>query len=63
MNYFNLKMCSTSVNSPIIAKLADFGTAVQLIVPELRTRIVDQPLWLAPEVTLPWALPLIIYRS
>ena len=46
----NILMCSNTVNAPIIAKLADFGTAVQLIVPELRTRLVDQPLWLAPEV-------------
>mmetsp|Transcript_4454 Transcript_4454/g.6234 ORF Transcript_4454/g.6234 Transcript_4454/m.6234 type:complete len:1257 (-) Transcript_4454:61-3831(-) len=31
-------------------KIADFGTATPLYIPELRVRLVDQPLWLAPEV-------------
>ena len=43
-------MVSSNSTSPIMAKVADFGTTIPLCIPELRSRLVDQPLWLAPEV-------------
>jgi serine/threonine protein kinase len=43
-------MLSKSLGSPIMAKVADFGTATPLYIPELKERVVQQPVWLAPEV-------------
>eukprot|EP01114_Cavostelium_apophysatum_P015009 TRINITY_DN4008_c0_g1_i4.p1 TRINITY_DN4008_c0_g1~~TRINITY_DN4008_c0_g1_i4.p1 ORF type:complete len:1425 (+),score=391.51 TRINITY_DN4008_c0_g1_i4:717-4991(+) len=46
----NILMVSTDVNSPAMAKVADFGLTTPLFIPEFRTRFVDQPMWLAPEI-------------
>jgi len=35
----------------IVAKVADFGVSAELIlVPELKKKVVDNPVWLAPEI-------------
>ncbi|PRP88917.1 hypothetical protein PROFUN_00385 [Planoprotostelium fungivorum] len=46
----NILLYSMDVHSETMAKVADFGTATPSYINHFRSRLVDQPLWLAPEI-------------
>eukprot|EP01117_Protostelium_nocturnum_P015986 TRINITY_DN6244_c0_g1_i1.p1 TRINITY_DN6244_c0_g1~~TRINITY_DN6244_c0_g1_i1.p1 ORF type:complete len:1910 (-),score=646.75 TRINITY_DN6244_c0_g1_i1:731-6460(-) len=46
----NILLVSLDPESPVMAKVADFGAATTTFMSGFKARVVDQPLWLAPEI-------------